>query len=112
MPIFKLIGRVWLSYWTLTDNVMPSLKVLVGVSLTMAVIAFAYPWFYVGSPKYRTALLVSYFVSVAWSSLVTVALFKIGRRALWLLLGAPLSFLWPLLWTWVYCACHFAHDCI
>lgn len=91
---------------------MPSLRVLLGMSLTTAAIAFVCPLPYRGLPQLGTALTVGFLVSAAWILQVLYAWFKIGRRASWLLLGLPLSFLWPLVSLWVYLACRLGHDCI
>jgi hypothetical protein len=46
-----------------------------------------------------------------WIAVFAAALWFVGRRALWLLLGAPLALAWPILWIFVAHACSLVGKC-
>jgi hypothetical protein len=91
---------------------MQSLKGFLCVSFALAGFAFALPAFYNPSQHFGTALNWSYLASGIWMLLVLYGLLRIGRRGLWLLAGAPLSLLWPVVMLWLYLACAVVKDCI
>jgi len=47
-----------------------------------------------------------------WIAIFAAALFFIGRRSLWLLLGAPFALGWPILWIFVAHACSITGNCL
>lgn len=91
---------------------MKSLREFLVLSLALAALAGALPSFCTTSPHFGTAIITSYAVSVIWGLVVAYGLLSIGRRALWLLLGFPLSLLWPFIMLWLSLACTLRKDCI
>jgi hypothetical protein len=51
-------------------------------------------------------------VAAVWATLLIYGLVAHGKRALWLLVVAPLALFWPAVLAWVYLVCTFGPDCM
>jgi hypothetical protein len=89
-----------------------SLKRLLWSSLIVAGFAFGLPCFYTTSPHFGAIVRLSYIVSGIWALLVVYSWLNNGRKAAWLLIGLPLSLVWPTVMLWLDMACRFSRDCI
>ena len=82
------------------------------VSLPFAVFASVLPSSFRTSPHLTSAIAVSYMASGVWGAVVAFAFVQLGRRAAWLLAGAPFALLWPAVMFWLKFACDVLRDCI
>jgi hypothetical protein len=47
-----------------------------------------------------------------WIWLATVALLRLGKRGLWMLVGARLVIFWPMMFALLYWTCKHGFDCM
>ena len=71
------------------------------------------------SHSYRMPLVYDAMISrsvplaMAWALVLTVCLWRYKKRALWLLLGAPMALYWPI-WLLLnhFPPCYYLHNCV
>jgi hypothetical protein len=75
------------------------------VSLLVAAVCFAQPFFAWSGTSTATKELRTFAPAALWVVLLFLGLIVHGKRGLWLLVGAPFALLWPLAWGFLYLAC-------
>jgi hypothetical protein len=62
---------------------------------------------------YHAMISISIPLAVAWAMIFAFCLWRYGKRGLWLVIGAPLAFWWPI---WLifnhFPSCYYSHNCI
>ena len=74
-------------------------------SLLPAAVSFLTRWTIPLGSNPAHFVLVSALFAFLWMGILAIALQHHGSGALWLVVGAPLAFYWPILFTWVLYAC-------
>jgi hypothetical protein len=87
-------------------------RILLTVSLILAAIGFESPDPSSRPLDYGAMLTVALPLAAAWIVVLAVSLRWCAKRALWLLLGAPMALWWPI---WLlfnrFPPCYYAHRC-
>ena len=89
-----------------------SFRRLQAVSLMVPILGLAVPFALRRRLGESTAIQISLGFSAVWVVLLVVALLKYRRRALWLLVGAPVALWVPFIVTAIYVSCEFGNDCL
>jgi hypothetical protein len=90
-----------------------NLKRVLIVSLLIAILSASTRWTVLPLiPSTFTFIEVSAALSALWFALVVISVAKYGKRGVWLLIGAPLVLLWPLVFVLFSWACRHGYECV
>src|SRR5258708_3648107 len=90
----------------------PAIKGPLLGSLILAALSLSSRWTVLPlTPTTFTFVSVSTALCVIWLVLVSVSIARYGKRALWLLIGAPLVMWWPVLYALLWWTCRHGYEC-
>jgi hypothetical protein len=90
----------------------PSIKRFLAASLLLGGVSFSSRWTILPFARTNfTFVSASIGVAVAWALLVIWSIARHGKRAFWLLVGAPLVLWWPCMYALLVWSCHHGYEC-
>jgi len=89
-----------------------SLRLLFVLSLVVGAVELGGFIVFRYEPMLSRWLFVGLWLAAAWLLLFGIAVAKYRRRSLWLLFSAPIGLWVPLMWSLIYLACAYGHDCL